>query len=143
MKLGQKFANFANKVKNFGLQAGSTLAKVAPKAIKVGSFIAGALSNLPGTIGTAAGYVHKGLDTVNNIISALPSSQFKDKLQSISDKAGQFVNRVEPGLRRGGETARVYGDTAGTLIDAIRPAVNKFSNKFGGGGPPQPQTPII
>ena len=141
MRLGQRFANFANKVKNFGLRAGSTLAKVAPKAIKVGSFIAGALSNLPGTIGTAAGYVHKGLDTVNNIISALPSSQFKDKLQNISDKVGDFTCRVENRFRRYGDTAKVYGDTAGTIIDAIRPAVNKFSNKFGGGGPPQ--TPII
>ena len=36
--------------------------------LKVGLFVAGSLSHLPGTIGTAAGYVHKRLDYDNRII---------------------------------------------------------------------------
>ena len=55
MRLGQAFANFGNKVKNFGLKVGSTLMNIAPKALKVGSFVTGALSHIPGFIGTAAG----------------------------------------------------------------------------------------
>ena len=80
MRLGQFFSNIGNKVKNFGMRIGSSLMNIAPKAIKVGSFITGALSNLPGFIGTAAGYLNKGLSTAKNVINALPASGFKDKL---------------------------------------------------------------
>ena len=120
MRLGQAFANFGNKVKNFGLRVGSTLAHAAPKVLKVGSFVAGALSHLPGTIGTAAGYVHKGLDAVNKVISSLPNSRFKEKLQDLSGKVDNTVNKYEPKITEAGRSAQVIGDTAGKVIDAIK-----------------------
>ena len=120
MRLGQAFANFGNKVKNFGLKVGSTLSHVAPKAIKIGSFVAGALSRLPGTIGTAAGYLHRGLETANRFIDALPSSQFKSKLQDLSGKVNDAVNNYEPKINNAANSAKVFGDTAGQIIDKLK-----------------------
>ena len=120
MRLGERFSNFANKVKNFGLRVGSTLARVAPKVLKVGSFIAGGLSHLPGFIGTAAGYVHKGLDAVNRVIDSLPNSSFKSKLQDLSEKTNTAVNVIKPKIDNAANTAKVVGDTAGKIIDAVK-----------------------
>ena len=120
MRLGERFANFANKVKNFGVRIGTGLAKVAPKVLKVGSFVAGALSHLPGTIGTAAGYVHKGLDYANRLISSLPNSSFKSKLQDLSNKAADTTNRTVDRIAPAAQTAKVIGDTAGKVIDAVK-----------------------
>ena len=120
MRLGERFASFANKVKNFGVRVGSTLSRVAPKVLKVGSFVAGALSHLPGTIGTAAGYVHKGLDYANRLISSLPNSSFKSKLQDLSNKAADTTNRTVDRIAPAAKTAQVIGDTAGKVIDAVK-----------------------
>ena len=120
MRLGERFASFANKVKNFGVRVGSTLSRVAPKVLKVGSFVAGALSHLPGTIGTAAGYVHKGLDYANRLISSLPNSSFKSKLQDLSNKAADTTNRTVDRITPAAQTAKVIGDTAGKVIDAVK-----------------------
>lgn len=123
MRLGQMFSNFGNKVKNFGLRVGSTLAKVAPKVIKVGSFVTGALSHLPGAIGTAAGVINKGFNWVNNLISSLPDSSFKNKLQDLSDKAKEAKDNIQEKITPYGETAKVIGDTGGKIIDAIKPRI--------------------
>ena len=123
MRLGQAFANFGNKVKDFGLRVGSTLAKVAPKAIKVGSFVTGALSHLPGAIGTAAGLIHKGFNAVNNVIESLPDSSFKNKLQDLSDKAQNATDNIHNKISPYAETAKVIGDTGGKIIDAIKPRI--------------------
>ena len=120
MRLGERFASFANKVKNFGIRVGSTLQKAAPKVLKVGSFVSGALSHLPGTIGQAAGYIHKGLDYANRLISSLPNSSFKSKLQDLSNKAADTTNRIEPKITNAAKTAQVIGDTAGKVIDAVK-----------------------
>ena len=123
MRLGEIFSNIGNKVKNFGLRAGSTLAKVAPKVLKVGSFVAGGLSHLPGFIGNAAGLVYKGLNAANRLIGALPDSSFKNKLQDLSDKAASTTSNIQPKLMNAAKTAQVYGDTAGKVIDAIKPKI--------------------
>ena len=123
MRLGQAFANFGNKVKNFGLRVGSTLAHAAPKILKVGSFVTGALSHLPGAIGTAAGVIHKGFDAVNKVIDSLPNSRFKDKLQDLSDKAEHKTNEIHNKVTPYAETAKVIGDTGGKIIDAIKPKI--------------------
>ena len=120
MRLGEIFSNIGNKVKNFGLRAGSTLAKVAPKVLKVGSFVAGGLSHLPGFIGNAAGLVYKGLNAANRLIGALPDSSFKNKLQDLSNKAEATATNITPKITQAAETVRVYGDTAGKVIDAIK-----------------------
>ena len=120
MRLGERFASFGNKVKQFGLRAGSTLAHVAPKVLKVGSFVAGGLSNLPGTIGTAAGFIHRGLDAANRLIESLPNSSFKSKLQDLSSKANNTVNTIEPKVNNAARTAQVIGDTAGKVIDSVK-----------------------
>ena len=120
MRLGQMFSNFGNKVKNFGLKVGSTLMNVAPKALKVGSFVTGALSHLPGFIGTAAGFLNKGINIANRAISALPASQFKDKLQWLADKTSTAVNTGVAKVTPAAETAKVIGDTAGQALDAIK-----------------------
>ena len=123
MRLGQAFANFGNKVKNFGLRVGSTLAHAAPKIIKVGNFVTGALSHLTGAIGTAAGVIHKGLDTVNKVINSLPNSSFKEKLQNLSDKVKDAANNTHNVIKPYAETAKVIGDTGGQIIDAIKPKI--------------------
>ena len=123
MRLGEIFSNIGNKVKNFGLRAGSTLAKVAPKVLKVGSFVAGGLSHLPGFIGNAAGLVYRGLNAANRLIGALPDSSFKNKLQDLSDKAASTTSNIQPKLMNAAKTAQVYGDTAGKVIDAIKPKI--------------------
>ena len=93
---------------------------VAPKALKVGSFVTGALSHLPGFIGTAAGFLNKGINIANRAISALPASQFKDKLQSLADKTSTAVNTGVAKVTPAAETAKVIGDTAGQALDAIK-----------------------
>ena len=123
MRLGQMFSNFGNRVKNFGLRVGSTLAHAAPKVLKVGSFVSGALSHAPGLIGTAAGYVHKGLDYANKLINSLPNSSFKDKLQDLSSQANNITNKTVDKLSPAAKTARVIGDTSGKIIDAIKPKI--------------------
>ena len=120
MRLGERFASFANKVKNFGVRVGSTLARAAPKILKVGSFVSGALSHVPGFIGTAAGTIHKGLDVANRLISSLPNSQFKNKLQDLSNKAADTTNRTVDRIAPAAQTAKVIGDTAGKVIDAVK-----------------------
>ena len=120
MRLGQMFSNFGNKVKNFGLRIGSTLSNIAPKALKVGSFITGALSHLPGMIGSAAGVLYKGINAANKVINSLPNSNFKNKLQDLSEKTANTINsgvtKVTPAVK----TAQVIGDTGGKIIDAIK-----------------------
>ena len=123
MRLGAIFSNFANKVKDFGLRAGSTLAKVVPKVLKIGSFVAGGLSHLPGFIGNAAGLVYKGINAANRVIGSLPESKFKDKLQDLSSKAEATATTITPKITQVAETAKVYGDTAGKVIDAIKPRI--------------------
>ena len=123
MRLGQMFSNFANKVKDFGLRAGSTLAHVAPKVLKVGSFIAGGLSHLPGLIGTAAGVAYKGINAANRLISSLPDSSFKNKLQDLSSKAETTTNNVVPKLMTAAKTPQVIGDTATKIINAVQPHI--------------------
>ena len=118
-RLGQWVSNAFNKVKNFGMQVGSTLAKVAPKVINAGRFVTGALSHLPGTIGTAAGFLHKGLDYANKFISLLPNGQFKNKLQDLSDKGSNVIDTVHDKTKPYTETAKVIGDTGGRIIDVI------------------------
>ena len=118
-RLGQWVSNAFNKVKNFGMQVGGTLTKVAPKVINAGRFISGALSHLPGTIGTAAGFIHKGLDYANKFINALPNSSFKDKLKDLSDK-GEYASKVVYDKAKPyADTAKVIGDTGGKVLDAI------------------------
>jgi len=119
MRLGQALSNFGNRLKTFGLKAGSTLSHVAPKIVKFGSVISGGLSHMPGIIGTAAGYVHKGLDAANKLINSLPESKFKDKLQSLSNNANNAVNTIQPKITNAAKTAQVVGDTAGKIINAV------------------------
>ena len=123
MRLGERFSNFANKVKNFGIRVGSGLAKVAPKVIKVGSFVSGALSHLPGVIGTAAGAIHKGLDVANRVIDSLPNSSFKNKLQDLSNKASTTTDKTVDKISPAVNTAKVIGDTAGQIINTVKPRI--------------------
>ena len=132
-RLGQWVSNAFNKVKNFGMQVGSTLTKVAPKVIKAGSFVTGALSHLPGTIGTAAGFLHKGLDVARRFIDALPNSSFKDKLQDLSDKGSNAIDTVHNKIKPIADTAKVIGDEGGRIINAIN-SVRIPNIKFGGEG---------
>ena len=71
-----------NKVKNVGSRIGSSFTKIAPKSLHYGKMISGGLSHLPGMIGTAAGYVHKGLDVASKTIDSLPESSLKNKLKT-------------------------------------------------------------
>ena len=123
MRLGQMFSNFGNKVKNFGMRVGSTLSHIAKPVIKYGSFIAGGLSHLPGFIGTAAGMAYKGLNAANRLINSLPNSSFKSKLQDLSNKAATTTNAIAPKITNAAKSAAVIGDTAGKIIDAIKPQI--------------------
>ena len=120
MRLGQMFSNFGSKIKNFGLKVGSTLSNIAPKALRVGSFITGALSHLPGFIGNAAGLLNRGINAANRAISALPAGSFKDKLQSLAEKTSNVVNTGVAKITPAAETAKVIGDQTGAALDAIK-----------------------
>ena len=121
MGLGSMFSNFGNKLKNFGMRIGGTLSHIARPALKAGSFIANGLSYLPGAIGTAAGLAYKGLNAVNKVIDSLPNSQFKEKLQNLSDKAASTTTNITPKIMNAAKSAQVVGDTAGKVINAIQP----------------------
>ncbi len=120
MRLGQWFSNIGNKVKNFGLRVGSSLMNIVPKALKVGGFITGALSNLPGFLGTAAGFLNRGINAAHNAISALPDSGLKDKLQNLAEKTSNIVNTGIAKVTPMTETAKVIGDTGGTILNTIK-----------------------
>ena len=120
VRLGQFFSNIGNGIKNFGLKVGSSLMNVAPKVLKVGSFVTGALSHLPGFIGTAAGMINHGINAANQAISALPASSFKDKLQSLAEKTSTIVNNGVAKVTPAAQTAKVISDTAGQAIEAIK-----------------------
>lgn len=123
MRLGALFSNFGNKVKDFGLRVGSTLSHIAKPVLKYGSFLAGGLSHLPGFIGTAAGVAYKGLNAANRLINSLPDSNFKSKLQDLSDKASTTVSATQPKIMNAAKSAQVIGDTAGKVIEAIKPKI--------------------
>ena len=119
MRLGQLFSNIGNGVKNFGLRIGSTFNKIAPKALHYGKMVAGGLSHLPGAIGTAAGFVRKGMDYADKVINSLPDSQFKSKLKSLESNGTELVNKVESKANNMGRTAAVIGDSAGKILNSI------------------------
>ena len=118
-RLGQMFANFGNRLKNFGLRVGSTLSHIAPKALHYGRMVANGLSNMPGLIGTAAGVVYKGLNAADRVINALPESGFKSKLKSLESKGEGVVNAAVNKANQYGQTAKVVGDSAGTILNAV------------------------
>lgn len=119
VRIGNIFSNIGNSVKNFGMKIGSTFNKIAPKALHYGKMVAGGLSSLPGAIGTAAGFVHKGMDYADKLINSLPDSQFKTKLQSLEKGGTDFANKVEAKANSIGQTSKVIGDTAGRIINTI------------------------
>ena len=103
------------------MRVGSTLSKIAKPVLKYGGFIANGLSYLPGVLGTAAGIAYKGINTANRLISALPDSSFKSKLQDLSNKTTDTVNTVQPKLMNAAKSAQVVGDTANNIINTIQP----------------------
>ena len=119
MRLGQLFSTLKNKVKNVGSRIGSSFTKIAPKALHYGKMISGGLSHLPGMIGTAAGYVHKGLDVASKTIDSLPESSLKNKLKKLHDNSTEMVKNTETKANNIGNTAKVIGDTAGKILDTI------------------------
>lgn len=122
-RIGSFFNKLGNGIRNFGSRALGGLSHIAPKVLKGASFISGVLSHLPGTIGTAAGYVNKGLDFAGKVIKALPSSRFKDKLENLNETVNNAVNKVEPKITNAAKTAQVIGDNTGKVIDAIKPHI--------------------
>lgn len=128
MRLGQLFSTLKNKVKNVGSRIGSSFTKIAPKALHYGKMISGGLSHLPGMIGTAAGYVHKGLDIASKTIDSLPESSLKNKLKKLHDNGTEMVKNTETKANNIGNTAKVIGDTAGKILDTIAPNQPKTLN---------------
>jgi len=122
-RIGSFFNRLGNGIKNFGSRAIGGLSHIAPKIVKGASFISGVLSHLPGTLGTAAGIVHKGLDVAGKAISALPSSKFKNKLESLNGNVNAAVSKIEPKLNNAAHEARVIGDAAGKVINTIKPHI--------------------
>lgn len=123
VRLGQMFSNLGSKIKDYGLRMGSTLTKIAPKALHYGKMVAGGLSNLPGFIGTAAGTIYHGLNAADKVINALPNSQFKDKLKSLEAKGEGVVNNAVNKASGLGQTAKVIGDSAGKILNSISPPI--------------------
>ena len=128
MRLGQLFSTLKNKVKNVGSRIGSSFTKIAPKALHYGKMISGGLSHLPGMIGTAAGYVHKGLDVASKTIDSLPESSLKNKSKKLHDNGAEMVKNAETKANNIGNTAKVIGDTAGKILDTIAPNQPKTLN---------------
>ena len=128
MRLGQLFSTLKNKVKNVGSRIGSSFTKIAPKALHYGKMISGGLSHLPGMIGTAAGYVHKGFDIASKTIDSLPESSLKNKLKKLHDNSTEMVKNAETKANNIGNTAKVIGDTAGKILDTIAPNQPKTLN---------------
>ena len=128
MRLAQLFSTLKNKVKNVGSRIGSSFTKIAPKALHYGKMISGGLSHLPGMIGTAAGYVHKGLDVASKTIDSLPESSLKNKLKKLHDNGTEMVKNAETKANNIGNTAKVIGDTAGKILDTIAPNQPKTLN---------------
>ena len=122
-RLGSFFNKLGGKIGQFGSRVVGGLSHIAPKIVKGAGFVSGILSHLPGAIGTAAGAIHKGLDFANKAISALPSSRFKDKLESLNENVHAAVNRVEPKITDAARTAQVIGDTANNVINQIKPHI--------------------
>ena len=119
MGLGNFFSKIGNGIKNFGLKAGTVIRNAAPKVLKVGGFVTNALSYVPGIIGQAAGFLNKGFNIANNVISALPESKFKGKLQDLSNKgqqkANEIHNKIEPTANKIGE----YGESGKKILNMI------------------------
>ena len=122
-RIGSFFNRLGNGIRNFGSRAIGGLSHIAPKVVKGASFVSGILSKLPGTLGTAAGAIHKGLDFASKAISALPSSKFKDKLESLNENVTAAVNRVQPKVTDAARTAAVIGETADKVINTIKPHI--------------------
>lgn len=119
VRLGALFSNIGNKVKNFGLKVGSTFNKIAPKALHYGRLVAGGLSKLPGVIGTAAGFIHKGMDYADRVINSLPDSQLKSKLQTLEKGGSDFVNKVESKANSLGQMGATAGANANNVLNAL------------------------
>ena len=117
MGLGNFFSKVGNGIKNFGLKAGSVIRNVAPKVLKIGGFVTNALPNVPGFIGTAAGVLNKGFNVANKVIDALPNSNFKHKLQDLSDKSQQKANEIHNKIEPTANKIKEYGDAGGKILN--------------------------
>ncbi len=118
LRLGNLFANIGNRTMNFGRRLGSTITKLAPRALSLGKTIAGGLSNLPGTIGLAASVIHKGMDYANKAINSLPESKFKEKLQTLEKSGADTINKIESRANTVGNTAASLGNSVNRVINS-------------------------
>jgi hypothetical protein len=108
-----KVANFAGKAYNFAAPIVSKFMKVAPM--------------VSGKIGALAGAGRGILDAAKGFISVLPDSGIKNKLNSLADKGGSFIDSTQGAAQTGWNTIQKHVDTGQRIYDAGKQAIGTVS----------------
>lgn len=120
MRIGEFFTGVKNKAQAYAHRIGTGIRKIVPKVLKYGGAITNVLSKAPGALGTVAGLVNKGINTANKIISALPDSGLKDKLQNIENKASSATASVYNAVLPTANKIKAIGDTGQAVMDQVK-----------------------
>src|SRR5215469_1556978 len=109
--------NAASKVKS-GIQ------KIAPTVLKLGQQGLGLLGKIPGTVGTVASGINKGINVVKDLKSHVPNEKAKEKLSSFADKVGSTTGSVADKIGAGVQKATPVMQS---VVDASSKAAGALS----------------
>lgn len=116
-----------NGIKKGASRLGRFIGHVAKPIVKVGGFITKGLSHLPGAIGTVAGVVNKGLKVADGVISSLPESKAKQKLQEVSNTVNGAANSTASKAADLAERAKKYAPAVGMITNGAEKVAAKLS----------------
>ena len=115
--LGSLIRNGANLIKNIVVPG---IKRLAPKIIDGGRRLFNHFNRLPQYINDAKDMYNNGKRIVDNVINTLPDSRVKDKLQDVSNKVDENVQRYTPTINNVANTARDWGNAGNNILNIIQ-----------------------
>ena len=115
--LGSLFKNGVNLIKKFVVPG---VQRLVPKIVDGGRKIFLHLSRLPQYINDAKDMYNNGKRIVDNVINTLPDSRVKDKLQDVSNKVDENVQRYTPKIDNAANNARDWGNAGNNILNIIQ-----------------------
>ena len=115
--LGSLIRNGANLIKNIVVPG---IKRLAPKIIDGGRRLFNHFNRLPQYINDAKDMYNNGKRIVDNVINTLPDSRVKDKLQDVSNKVDENVQRYTPKIDNAANNARDWGNAGNNILNIIQ-----------------------
>ena len=114
--LGSLIRNGANLIKNIVVPG---IKRLAPKIIDGGRRLFNHFNRLPQYINDAKDMYNNGKRIVDNVINTLPDSRVKDKLQDVSNKVDENVQRYTPTINNVANNARDWGNAGNNILNLL------------------------